>query len=529
MDSLTRAKELFFAALGHQERGELAAAERLYRQALELAPERPSILNNLAAVLLRSRRFAEAEPLCRKLASTDPTNATAILNLGNCRLGLKSTEEALAAFETALAIQPGYAEALVGRAAALLDLDRPGDALASCDSALASKPDCIEAWTSRGVCLRRLSRGAEALASYDKALAIDPRRVDALTGRGNILLDLGRLEEAMASCELALALQPDHPEALNSRAGLLLLTGRLEEGWREYRHRPARVAAGAAATEGAERFASLARGSAVVVRGEQGLGDQLFFLRWLPALRERGLKPRLQMEPRLAPLLARSPDISPEERELSAREVPAGAVLIGDLPALLAGSDRYPSSIRLAASPHALDAMRARLQELGPPPYVGVAWRAGTPLKEQGFFAALLKAVPIETLARTLEGVSATVVSIQRNPEAGATDTLARLARLPVHDLSATNRDLEELLALTALLDEYVGVSSTSVHLRHAAGRSSKVLVPNPPEWRWGAAGESPWFPGTRVYRELVGRGWDEPVAALRRDLGLEPSAASPA
>jgi Flp pilus assembly protein TadD len=60
MDSLARAKELFLAALAHQERGELAAAEQIYREALELAPTRPSIANNLALVLLRLERFSEA-------------------------------------------------------------------------------------------------------------------------------------------------------------------------------------------------------------------------------------------------------------------------------------------------------------------------------------------------------------------------------------------------------------------------------------------------------------------------------------
>ncbi len=75
-----------------------------------------------------------------------------------------------------------------------------------------------------------------------------------------------------------------------------------------------------------------------------------------------------------------------------------------------------------------------------------------------------------------------------------------------------------------ALLDEYVGVSRTNVHLRRAAGRSSKALVASPPESRWGVAGESPWFPGTAVYRERVGRGWDEAVAGLRSDLGRNPS-----
>jgi Flp pilus assembly protein TadD len=74
MDSLARAKELFLAALAHQERGELAAAEQIYREALELAPTRPSIANNLALVLLRLERFSEAESLFKELPARTEGN-----------------------------------------------------------------------------------------------------------------------------------------------------------------------------------------------------------------------------------------------------------------------------------------------------------------------------------------------------------------------------------------------------------------------------------------------------------------------
>jgi len=217
VSKLAEAKVLFLAALAHQERGELAQSERLYRQALELAPDRPSVINNLAVVLLRLRRFSEAELLCKRLLSESPRDATAILNLGNCQLGLGSAKEALASFDLALAIKPDYLEALVGRSAALINLYRLEDALASCGMALTINPDYVDALTSRGVCLRRLGRHEEALFTYDKALVIDPRCAEALAGRGNALLDLDRFEEALASSDRALAIQPEHLEALNNR------------------------------------------------------------------------------------------------------------------------------------------------------------------------------------------------------------------------------------------------------------------------------------------------------------------------
>jgi len=89
-----------------------------------------------------------------------------------------------------------------------------------------------------------------------------------------------------------------------------------------------------------------------------------------------------------------------------------------------------------------------------------------------------------------------------------------------VHDFSALNEDLEGMLALLALIDEYIGVSNTNMHLRAAAGRTAHVLVPCPAEWRWMAAGESsPWFPGFSIYRQGLDGNWGPAFAKLRQTL----------
>jgi hypothetical protein len=87
-------------------------------------------------------------------------------------------------------------------------------------------------------------------------------------------------------------------------------------------------------------------------------------------------------------------------------------------------------------------------------------------------------------------------------------------------DFSSANEDLEDMLALLTLLDEHVAVSNTNVHLAAAAARRVRVLVQDPPEWRWLAGGSScPWYPDFPLYREGRGGGWGEALEALRRDL----------
>jgi hypothetical protein len=168
-----------------------------------------------------------------------------------------------------------------------------------------------------------------------------------------------------------------------------------------------------------------------------------------------------------------------------------------------------------------LESTKEHLAALGPPPYLGVTWRAGiAPEQQRGTDWVLHKAVPLELLCGALRNVKGTLIALQRNPEGAELGRLATLAGRPVHDLTALNEDLEGMLALLALVDDYIGVSNTNMHLRAGAGRRARVLVHCPPEWRWMATGgESPWFPGFRIYRQGVDSEWGDAIAELGRDL----------
>jgi hypothetical protein len=261
-------------------------------------------------------------------------------------------------------------------------------------------------------------------------------------------------------------------------------------------------------------------GRRVLLLPNQGLGDEMFFLRFAGLLKARGAVLAYRTGPALAALARR---VAALDRVVSGDEPdPAHdlALSIGDLPHLLRVNTvaDLPPPVRLAAAEGDRAAVAARLARLGPPPYVGLTWRAGT--RE---WNALLKTVPVAALGRALRGLSATFLALQRAPDAGEIATLADALGAPVHDLSDLNASLPEMLALLERIEVYAGVSNTNTHLRAGTGRIAHVLVPHPPEWRWMNAGaRSPWFPRFPVYRQQATgaeRGWRGALAALARDL----------
>jgi len=216
MDHLADAKQLFLEALALQEKGDLERAEGLYRKALTLAPERPSVMNNLAAVLFSLKKYSEAKLLCERLLAIDPADATALLHLGNCQAQLDLAGEALIAYDKALMIRPDYADALTNRGNALLALKRPEEALASHERALAVIPDHVTALNNRGIALWHLGRREEASASWDHALRIKPDYAEPLFNRGDLRMLSGEYDKAIEDFERLLTIDPEYDNALGN-------------------------------------------------------------------------------------------------------------------------------------------------------------------------------------------------------------------------------------------------------------------------------------------------------------------------
>ena len=371
-------------------------------------------------------------------------------------------------------------------------------------ASIAANPAIADFHNNLGLLLRDTGRHDEAIACYRRTLEVDPGGFAASNNMGLALESTGHWAEACESYRAAILREPRFAAARQNLARALLATGHFREAWEQYRWRL--VAQGVTlhmpgAAE-AQLEASLA-GREVLLRSEQGIGDVLFFLRFAPALVRRGARLAFQGDARLHPLLARTGlfelGFAAEYTATPGRE----SFFVGDLPWLLGADDpdAFPPPLRLTPLQERVHRLEGQLAANGGAPLVGLTWRAGT--VAPGPVARQLKELAPAELARAVRGRAATWISVQREPRAGEREALERELGAAVHDWSGANADLEEMLALMSVLDDYIGVSNFNTHLRAGLGRPMEVLVPHPPEWRWGAAGErSAWFPTARVTRE---------------------------
>jgi hypothetical protein len=330
----------------------------------------------------------------------------------------------------------------------------------------------------------------------------------------------------MDLASVALRTSPALPDAHRLVASELLRNGQFERGWRHYAFRSARGAVLDQVALGAyppSLPANLANADIALIQ-EQGLGDVLFFLRYAKPLADAGARLHVSADRRLEPLVRRA---LPVASWFDGAAPPKGAhpIYVGDLPLVARGLGAEPApTLRIPPLDERVHELRAKLG--GGYPVIAIAWRAGVaPPTGPRKRALLSKEIAPATFGAAMRGIGARVLSIQRHPKAGEIDEVSRAIGAPVEDFGAVNDDLEEALALLAVVDDYVGVSSTNVHLRAAAGAGGRILVPHPAEWRWQAKGDSPWFPGFVTYRQRPDGDWSDALAHLAAHLRAKGAA----
>ena len=557
-----------------------------FRKASRLAPGEAQLHVGCAAALAMQGKLAEAESMLRRITTRFPDSAAAWYNLGNVLRDAQQPHDAITAYEKALELEaghvdarnalgsvlhslqrfaeaerhyreclrraPGYRRALFNLASVVIDLGRFTEAESLCRDIVAVEPLTPESHAFLGTTLAHQGRLLEAMPCHREAARLAPDNVRSRAIYGSILTEVGRFAEGRRLLADAIVDGADTDASRLMLTTALLAHGALQDGWGDYALRPAAQRFREKYPEAALSVALPAdlRGRSVCVLREQGLGDEIFFLRYARVLAERGARVAYRASGKIASLIARAAFIDELLPEGGAVPAADACILVGDLPHALgktpsspvpapagprAAATRewterislywpaVPASIEIAPVPEKLTALRERLATLGPPPYIGVTWRAGTPPQDQGADSWLLyKEVGLEALGRALSRAGGTFLALQRKPAAGEIERLAEALGKPLHDLTALNEDLEDMLALLALIDDYVGVSNTNMHLRAAAGKSARVFVPLPAEWRWmQSRTASPWFAGFRVYRQSLQGDWSGALAGLADDLGL--------
>ena len=501
-----------------QQLGNGREAVELYHRVLELKPDHAESLNNLGCTARDDDQADQAVACFRRAVAAKPEFAEAHNNLGSALQAQNKLDEAEASYLEALRIKPDVAEFLTNLGSVRHARRRYAEAVELHERALSLKSDLADAWMNLGCSLQMLTRFDEAEDAHRRSLALAPKNVEAHFNLGSVFQGQSRVSEAVAEYDVVLSLKPQHAEARFNRSLCYLAEGDFVRGWPEYEWRLK-----------CKKYLprSFAQplwdgrpipGQTLLVHAEQGLGDTLQFVRFLPAAIARaGGRVLLEAQKALIPLLTDSgiarEELGPNFGGLIARGEPLGEFDV-QLP-LMSLAHRLgvdcgalPVATQyLRAQPARVDRWRERLAVYGGV-RIGINWQGSA-----DYWFDQFRSIPLREFApiATLPGV--TLISLHKG--SGQSQIAEVAAQFPVVDLGETfdagPGAFLDTAAVMQCVDLVISADTSTVHVAGGLGANIWLPCSAAPEWRWLLDREnSPWYPQMRIFRQRKPAQWGD-------------------
>jgi tetratricopeptide (TPR) repeat protein len=506
---------LLLEALGEFERAACA-----YQNALLLKPDYAEAYHNMAILLQSQQQYAAAVENCRRAVSLKPDYAEAYNTMAFSLEKQQRYAEAIENYEQAVWLKPDFAEAHNHLGVVLLnEQGRSAEAIESYNRALQADPDYAEAHNNLGIALKDQGQFAEAITRFEQALRLDPDFAEAHYNLANSLWDEGRCTEAIDGYRRAIRLRPDYAEAHWNMSLTFLLSGNFAEGWKEYgwRRKADPKTLGRCERSGTPRWDGESfRGKRLFVHCEQGLGDNIQFVRYLPMVKARGGTVVLETPRPLIGLLRDFPGIDelvehrPDQGPATHFDVYASLL---DMPSIFGTTlETIPAEVPyIGADPAKVEYWRDKLA--GPGFKVGIVW-AGSPTHGNDRY----RSCKLQCFAPLTEIGGVSLYGLQKGSAAAEIDELA--GTMPITSLSQEFEDFTDTAAAIENLDLVISVDTSVLHLAGAMGKTVWAILPYAPEWRWMLnRRDSPWYPTMKLFRQDTRNGWGAVLHRVAEEL----------
>jgi tetratricopeptide (TPR) repeat protein len=227
----------------------------------------------------------------------------------------------------------------------------------------------------------------------------------------------------------------------------------------------------------------------LLIWGEQGIGEEIFFARLIPQVLERQRDLVILCDPRLKPILARSfPNLRIVGRGEAVNRPDLWSAPFGDFAAFFWSSGDVSSAPWLRSNPSLREKFRQRYVDLANGrPVIGFSWTSPSH-PERG-----LRSREINQIQAGRDGF---FVSLQYGAETHPPGIF-------VDDTVDPLGDLESWMAQIDAMDEIVTIDNSTAHMAGALGKNGTVFLRSAADWRWGTdTNSSSWYPNLTLVRD---------------------------
>jgi Flp pilus assembly protein TadD len=527
----------------------ISETEATYRAAIAAGTDNPSIHRNLGLICQKSGRIDEAIDLFRGLVEIYPKDHEAHSLLGKALMEIGDIEAAILSFKEQLQLNPESLEGFLDLANAFTASSDATTAIDLIIYALLSNPESADAYTSLGMAMRAQGSFEEALNCHQQALSlkpqsaqihlnlgrvqadlnnfdaakqcfqrsieIDPDEIIAWSNLGATLHILGDLKGSEHASRRALEIQADYAGARCNLALVELLRGEYKSGLSnyEYRFHPSRKSDLLNACPPCARWngSDEPLNNHLLLVSEQGLGDTVQFIRYLPTIHHKSWSTSICAPCSLHELIKASGIhnslITPE----AATTWNKGSWMpLLSLPRYLGVTPNNP--IENGPYLKVPDDRRQHWEQIlsaERKPIIGINWQ-GNPRQEVTCLKG--RSLPLEFFGCLASAHRGSLLSLQKGHGSDQIDGCSfHNSFVNCQEQISQSWDFLDVAAIIANCDLVITSDTCVAHVAGAMGHPTWLLLAKIPDWRWGLEGDTSfWYPSMRLFRQHVNGDWGE-------------------
>ena len=404
-----------------------------------------------------------------------------------------------------------------------------------------------------GVAYFKLKKLELAVSNFLKAINLNKNNDNAYTNLGNCYFELGLIKQAEDSHNNSLKINPNNKMALNNLAALYFFKGDInnaekfytlsinsnqknyeakyslaqcqlaklnyKEGWSNFDFRWLSHNFNSPIFQtNWPKFKIKSERKNVLLWQEQGIGDQILFIRFLKDLMPIINNLYIEIDKRLHPIIKRLyPNINFYNRSLSIDDININSQLpLGDLGSFFVQDDSYflkNNKSYITSDIKKNEELQSKLNSKNKIK-CGISWISKN--KDIG----LNKSLTLEMLKPILSISNISFIDLQYNDTNVERENFYKNNGIKIDKIKELDNfnDINGITSLIDICDFVITVSNSNAHLSGALGKETFLLLPKGKGklWYWTSENDkSLWYPSIQIVEQEESGSWDGPIKQL--------------
>ncbi len=512
-------QDLFATGLAHHMAKRISMAQEMYERVIKIDPYHVDALCNLGVISIQNNELDISSKYLDRALQGRPKFPEALAARGNLLRRERKFDQAILDLRAALKLEPNNISALSSLGSVFDELGEYGKAIEVINEALLIAPETLSFHMKLARQRLKMGQTDKAIEGLESVLLRWPDSAEIHVDLGYAFKAQSRYEEALSEFDQALSLDSEFARAHYARGQALLSVGDFDEGWREYDWRwrldysPSRRVSYHNPIWSGEDLT----GKSLLVYPEQGIGDTLQFLRFVPMVAEIAAEVFLEVPKSLERLVSRldwpvtiiRSGITPEKFDFHAT--------LMDLPRILGTSLKtIPAQIPYFKAGRTEDEEWAKTISADKGFRVGIVW-AGNPSYTEDYKRSMdpRNLLPLKDIS----GIS--LYSLQVDSlQVGHTGMATSIFGSEIVDLSTNFRDYSDTALAISHLDLVISTDTSVCHLVGGMGCPIWTMLSAVSDWRWLMDRiDSPWYPTMRLFRQDSPDDWAGVIQRISAEL----------